>query len=67
MDDWQGRLKGSRKAEGQDRIFVAGEKEFEESERRQRDGIPLQDIVFEDLQALGAEYGVEIKPLDSQP
>jgi L-2-hydroxycarboxylate dehydrogenase (NAD+) len=67
MDDWQERLKGSRKAEGQDRIYVAGEKEFEETERRQRDGIPLQDVVFADLQALGAEYGVEIEAVNSQP
>jgi LDH2 family malate/lactate/ureidoglycolate dehydrogenase len=42
---------------------VAGEKEFEEAERRQRDGIPLQDVVFADLQALGAEFGVDIDPL----
>ena len=64
MDDWQQRLKGSRKAEGQNRIYVAGEKEFEETERRQRDGIPLQDVVFADLQALGAEFGVGIEAID---
>jgi len=60
MDDWQRRLKGSRKAEGQDRIYVAGEKEFEEVERRERDGIPLQDVVLQDLKALGGEMGVEL-------
>jgi L-2-hydroxycarboxylate dehydrogenase (NAD+) len=67
MDDWQQRLKGAPKAEGQDRIYVAGEKEFEEAERRERDGIPLQGVVFADLQALGAEYGVEIEALGSHP
>jgi L-2-hydroxycarboxylate dehydrogenase (NAD+) len=65
MDDLQQRLKGSRKADGQDRIYVAGEKEFEEVERRQRDGIPLQDVVLEDLKALGSEIGVELDAAES--
>ena len=60
MDDLQQRLKSSRKAEGQDRIYVAGEKEFEEAERRQRDGIPLENVVLADLQSLGAELGIEL-------
>ena len=60
MDDLQQRLKGSRKADGQDRIYVAGEKEFEEAERRQRDGIPLENVVLADLQSLGAELGIEL-------
>jgi LDH2 family malate/lactate/ureidoglycolate dehydrogenase len=58
MDDLQQRLKGGRKAEGQDRIHIAGEKEFEEAERRRRDGIPLQNVVLADLQALGGALGV---------
>jgi L-2-hydroxycarboxylate dehydrogenase (NAD+) len=61
LDDWQRRLRGSRKAERQERIYVAGEKEFEETERRQRNGIPLQDAVVADLQALGTEFGIELK------
>jgi L-2-hydroxycarboxylate dehydrogenase (NAD+) len=60
MDDFQNRLKGSHKAEGQDRIYVAGEKEFEEAERRQRDGIPLHPTIVADLQALGTELGVKL-------
>jgi LDH2 family malate/lactate/ureidoglycolate dehydrogenase len=58
MDDLHRRLKGSRKAEGQTRIWVPGEKEYEESERRLRDGIPLSAAVINDLQQLGAELGV---------
>ena len=61
MDDLQQRLKGSRKAEGQDRIYVAGEKEFEEAERRQRDGIPLHPTIVADLQTLGTEVGVTLE------
>ena len=60
MDDLQGRIKNSRKAAGQARIYVAGEKEYEEMERRARDGIPLPPVVAADLQALGVEFGLSL-------
>jgi LDH2 family malate/lactate/ureidoglycolate dehydrogenase len=60
MDDLLHRLKSSPKAEGQARIYVAGEKEFEETECRLRDGIPLPKVVLADLQKLGSELGVEL-------
>ncbi len=41
MDDLIRRLKNSAKAEGQKRIFIHGEKEFECEERYRREGIPL--------------------------
>jgi LDH2 family malate/lactate/ureidoglycolate dehydrogenase len=58
MDDLQRRLKEAPKAEGQDRIYVHGEKEYEEAERRSRDGIPLNPKVAADLVSLGEELGV---------
>jgi len=58
MDDLIRRLKNSRKAEGQDRIYVHGEKEFELEEKYRRDGIPLYCKVYDDLKAIGAETGV---------
>lgn len=58
MDDVIRRLKGSAKAEGQGRIYIHGEKEFEEAERRQREGIPLVVKVYDDLQAIAGEVGV---------
>ncbi len=63
MDDLLHRLKASPKAAGQNRIYVAGEKEFEETEHRQRDGIPIPDIVVADLRALGTELGVPVTAL----
>ena len=57
-DDLQRRLKGAPKAEGHDRIYVHGEKEYEEAERRSRDGIPLNPKVVADLRALGKQVGV---------
>jgi LDH2 family malate/lactate/ureidoglycolate dehydrogenase len=59
MDDLQRRLKEVPKAEGRDRVYIHGEKEYEEAERRSRDGIPLNPKVLADLRALGEEMGVE--------
>ena len=58
VDELLQRLKASHKAEGQDRIYVAGEKEFEEADRRQRDGIPLPAPVVADLRSLASELDV---------
>ncbi len=58
MDDLIRRLKNSAKAEGQDRIFVHGEKEFELEEKYRKEGIPLYHKVYEDLKAIGHEVGV---------
>lgn len=59
MDDIIQRLKSLPKAEGQERIYIHGEKEYEESERRKREGIPLVGKVYEDLRAIAGETGVE--------
>jgi LDH2 family malate/lactate/ureidoglycolate dehydrogenase len=58
------RMKESRKAGGHDRIYVAGEKEFEESQRRRRDGIPLSPAVTADLLSLASEFNVPFDPGD---
>ncbi len=58
MDDLQRRLKGAPKAEGQERIYIHGEKEYEEAERRSQEGIPLNAKVAADLQNIAAELGV---------
>ena len=58
MDDLQRLLKAAPKAEGQTRIFIHGEKEYEETERRTRDGIPLNPKVAADLRAIAEEVGV---------
>lgn len=58
MDELQRRLKEAPKAEGESRIYIHGEKEYEETERRLRDGIPLGPKVAADLRAIGEELGV---------
>jgi LDH2 family malate/lactate/ureidoglycolate dehydrogenase len=59
MDDLQRRLRNAPKAEGETRIYIHGEKEYEEAERRAREGIPLNPKVAADLRALAAEMGME--------
>ena len=59
MDDSIRRLKGSAKAEGAERIYIHGEKEFEEEERRRREGIPLHPKTVAMMQQIARELGVE--------
>lgn len=58
MDDLIRRLKNSPKAEGADRIYVHGEKEYEEAERRAKEGIPLDEKVTADMKAVAQELNV---------
>jgi L-2-hydroxycarboxylate dehydrogenase (NAD+) len=62
MDDLQQRLRNAPKAEGQDRIYIHGEKEFEEAERRSREGIPLSPKVLAELGEIARELDVEFAP-----
>jgi L-2-hydroxycarboxylate dehydrogenase (NAD+) len=59
MDDLQQRLKNTPKAEGQDRIYIPGEKEYEATERYRREGIPLDHKVVADLKTIAQELDVE--------
>ncbi len=58
MDDIIRRLKDSPKAEGQTRIYIHGEKEFEATERNRVEGVPLLGKVYDDLRAIAQEVGV---------
>jgi L-2-hydroxycarboxylate dehydrogenase (NAD+) len=61
MDDLINRLHESEKAEGQNRIYVHGEKEFEEREHRERGGIPLDSRTMESLLGFAEEFGVNLE------
>jgi LDH2 family malate/lactate/ureidoglycolate dehydrogenase len=58
MDNLLQTLKDSPKAEGQDRIYVAGEPEWECEQRRLREGIPLAPGLVSQLRAVSAETAV---------
>jgi LDH2 family malate/lactate/ureidoglycolate dehydrogenase len=51
---------------GQPRIYIAGEKEAEESERRRQGGIPLLGKVVRDLVEVGRLVGVPFEPADER-
>ena len=61
MDDLQRRLKDAPKADGQSRIYIHGEKEYEEARRRTAEGIPLGGAVMADLALLANELGITIE------
>lgn len=51
-------VKSSERARGVERVYIAGEIEFLRKAERLRDGIPLSDVVREELRGLAAEAGV---------
>jgi L-2-hydroxycarboxylate dehydrogenase (NAD+) len=59
MDEFQQLLKNAPKVEGQERIYIPGEKEYEKTELYFREGIPLNPKVEEDLKAIAREVGTE--------
>jgi LDH2 family malate/lactate/ureidoglycolate dehydrogenase len=59
MDRLIRELKGGDLAEGADRIYVHGEKEYEEAGRRAQQGIPLGAKVEASLRQIAADLGLE--------
>jgi L-2-hydroxycarboxylate dehydrogenase (NAD+) len=59
MDDIIRRLKNSAKAEGQERIYIHGEKEFEMEDQRRKNGIPLHLKTVATMKQIAQELGVE--------
>jgi L-2-hydroxycarboxylate dehydrogenase (NAD+) len=64
MDGLIAQLKGAPKAPGKDRIYIHGEKEFEQMRQNTHSGIPLIAPVVETLQREGDKVGV---PFDVMP
>jgi L-2-hydroxycarboxylate dehydrogenase (NAD+) len=58
-------LRNAPKAEGQTRIYLAGEKEFELEVENRVKGVPLMDEVVKGLEQAGREVGVQfdLKPV----
>ena len=60
MDHYIDELRNSAKAEGESRIYVHGEKEFEMQEHREKTGCPLDDKTVEKLLSLSKIFSVPI-------
>jgi len=58
MDDMLEALKTAPRAEGQERIYVAGEPEFESERRRRKDGIPLAPVLVAQCATIARDLGV---------
>jgi L-2-hydroxycarboxylate dehydrogenase (NAD+) len=58
MDKFINILKNSEKAEGKDRIYIHGEKEFE-NEEKQKETVSISNKVIEKMREIGEEAGVE--------
>jgi LDH2 family malate/lactate/ureidoglycolate dehydrogenase len=59
MDRFVRELKGGSLAQGASRIYVHGEKEYEEAHRRAKHGIPLEAKVEASLKQIAADLKVE--------
>src|SRR5213593_2833331 len=58
MDRLARELKDSPKAQGQERIYVHGEKSFARMEKFRKEGIPLDSKVVDGLKKIGADLGI---------
>ncbi len=65
LDEMINHLKSSPKAQGHERIYVAGEKEFETAKYNQIHGVPVLKPVVEELISNGKRLGIpfELKPI----
>jgi LDH2 family malate/lactate/ureidoglycolate dehydrogenase len=52
-------LQGSRKAPGEERIYVAGEKEYEAEQRRREEGVPVNANLKAELQFMRDALAIE--------
>lgn len=62
MDTYIRLIKDSEKAEGQDRIFIHGEKEFELAEQRKKTGVPIMENTVNSLKEAAKEVGLDSIP-----
>jgi LDH2 family malate/lactate/ureidoglycolate dehydrogenase len=58
MDDYFDSLKSTPRAEGHERVYVAGEPEAKSEARRRRDGIPLSPALVARVDAIARELGI---------
>jgi LDH2 family malate/lactate/ureidoglycolate dehydrogenase len=59
MDNWIGRFRNAKPAEGHERVLIPGDPEREAEAERRRAGIPLVAPVVEDLQQLAQKFAIE--------
>ena len=63
MDRLLAGLRACPPADGQERVYFAGQKEFEHEAECQRLGVPVLRQTYDQICAIGREYGVDALPL----
>jgi LDH2 family malate/lactate/ureidoglycolate dehydrogenase len=58
MDDWIRGFRSAKPIAGAERVLVPGDPEREMTAIRQKEGIPLLEVVIRDLEELGKKFGV---------
>lgn len=58
MDDFIRMMKGAAPAEGESRVWVAGEKEWELQRKHEREGVPLYYKVVDSLREIGQQTDI---------
>jgi L-2-hydroxycarboxylate dehydrogenase (NAD+) len=61
MDNWITRFRSARTVTGEDRVIIPGDPERESEQTRLQAGIPLNEKVVEDLEALGKKFAVAFR------
>jgi L-2-hydroxycarboxylate dehydrogenase (NAD+) len=62
LDQYLAELRAVPLAEGAERVYVAGEKEFEKERECLQRGVPLPRQIYEEISRIGREQGVEPPP-----
>jgi LDH2 family malate/lactate/ureidoglycolate dehydrogenase len=60
MDNWISRFRASKTTPGHEKVLIPGDPERELEKERRKNGIPLLQVVEEDLRTLGEKFGVEL-------
>ncbi len=58
MDSMIEQISESPKAEGQNKIYIHGEKEYYNAINNEKEGVPVTNVVYESLAQLGKEKGI---------
>jgi LDH2 family malate/lactate/ureidoglycolate dehydrogenase len=56
MDHWIEGFRNATPVEGQSKVLVPGDPERLAEKERMQEGIPLHEVVIQDLQALGQQF-----------
>ena len=48
------------KRQGQDRIYIHGEKELESMGKKQTEGLPVNDRTLSEMRRIGTEMGLDV-------